>query len=277
MGVLDQVVEMKNKGLSDQEIVRTLKDQGVFPADITDALSRAQIKNAVSNLEPGPGEGTDGMEPSILGSEEPDRLPTEGDISDSDLTPPRPIGFRAQPSPMYATKEIPGEYGSQDVYYPQQYPQFQGQGYSSQEGYNYSPSSGIADTDTMIEVSEQVFSEKSKSLQKKIDEMNEFRALAQTKIDYISERLKKIESIIDSLQASILEKVGNYGYGLENVKKEMNMMQDSFGKMGNNVADKSEKRNYQSTDYPLQEIKEQNLPSVIVQKSKKTTRKFSKR
>ena len=122
------------------------------------------------------------------------------------------------------------------------YPQYQE--YVPQEGYQYPPAAGILDTDTMIEVSEQVFMEKNKPLQKKLDDMGEFRSLAQTKIDNISDRLRKIEAVIDRLQASILEKVGGYGHGLETVKKEMGMMQDSFGKMVNQIAEKSEPKHH---------------------------------
>jgi DNA anti-recombination protein RmuC len=60
-------------------------------------------------------------------------------------------------------------------------------------------------------------------------------------VNLASERLKRIESTIDKLQLAILDKVGSYGKTLDSVKKEMSMMQDSFGKIVNKVADKTEK------------------------------------
>jgi hypothetical protein len=297
MGVLDQVIELKNRGFQDQDIIRNLREQGISPADITDAFSRAQIKNAVSNLD-NANEATYGMEPSILGSEEePERLPVEGleggSISDEDLTPPRPGGF--YPTPMRITKEISN--ASEETYIPQEtYPvaQYaQSQRYPSQQDYQYSQYSqqagGITDTDTMIEVADQVFSEKNKPLQKKIEDMNEFRVLAQANIDHISERLKKIESIIDKLQATILEKVGDYGGGIESVKKELTMMQDSFGKMVNGIADRQEEKhqhhhiqhhaqhNTQNQEQYFSQPKSSSQHHITVHKSKKTTRKNSKR
>jgi len=243
MGVLDQVMDLRSRGVSDQEIIRMLQEQGVSPAGINDAFGRAQIKSAVSSY------GVEqGMEHSILSSEEePERLPLEGleggTLSDIDLTPPTPGGF--MPMPRNVTKEISGAeamYEPQEAVYmqQQQYPQYQE--YAPQEGYQYA--APVLDTDTMIEVSEQVFMEKNKPLQKKLDDMGEFRSLAQTKIDNISDRLRKIEAVIDRLQASILEKVGGYGHGLETVKKEMGMMQDSFGKMVNQIAEKSEPKHH---------------------------------
>ena len=119
----------------------------------------------------------------------------------------------------------------------------------------------------MIEVAEQVFSEKTKALQKKIDDLVEFKTMAQSKLDDLSDRMKKIESIIDKIQSSILEKIGGYGYGLESIRKEMGMMQDSFGKMVNKLADRAEQRHVSSSS---------RAGSVTVHRSKRTTRKSSR-
>ncbi len=294
MGVLDQVMGLRNRGVSDQEIIRTLQEQGIPPVAINDAFSRAQIKNAV-NMR-----GTEGMQHSVMGSEEDidsERLPVEGleggTLSDIDLTPPIPGGgYMGQyQMPAESTREVADDSGEmyepQEASYPQQqYQQFQEyapqaeqqyqqfQEYAPQAGYQYQNAGGMIDTDTMIEVSEQVFSEKNRPLQKKIEDMNEFRALAQTNIDHISERLKKIEAIIDRLQASILEKVGGYGQGIESVRKEMNMMQDSFSKMVNNIAEKSEHHQHHTNHQQNQSQPQHHTQNrVTVHKSKKVTRK----
>ncbi len=284
MSVLDQVMDLKNQGVSDQEVSRRLQEQGISPADITDALSRAQIKSAVSDL----GTGTEGMEPSILGAEEePERLPLEGleggTLSDEDLTPPKPSGFSMQMQmPMKVTKEVSGGvemYAPQEVYSPQpQYPQLPNQ--PQQEGYEYAqyaPSISAGDTDTIIEVAEQVFFEKNKPLQKKLDEFNEFRALAQTKVDNMSDRLRRMESIIDRLQASILEKIGSYGQGLETVRKEMGMMQDSFGKMINQIADSAEARHHHARHEHHVQHEQPAENHVTVHRSVKRTTRRHKR
>lgn len=115
-----------------------------------------------------------------------------------------------------------------DEYYPQ----------DSYEGY----STGM-DTDTVMEIAEQVFFEKIKTIQKQVELMNEFRNLAQSKIENIDERLKRIETSISNLQSAILEKIGEYGTNLESIKNEMGMMQDSFGKvMGNSSSQNPQTR-----------------------------------
>ena len=100
--------------------------------------------------------------------------------------------------------------------------------YSPQEG--YTENQGGFGTDTIIEIAEQVFEEKIKKLSQQISNFREFSAISETKFSNFENRLKKIESIIETLQIKILEKVGSYGEGLESIKKEMTMMQDSFSK-----------------------------------------------
>ena len=261
MGVLEQVMEFKGRGIPENEIISKLKEQGISPNAITDALNQAKIKKAVSSK----GNIINEMEPSMMGPEgaepPPKELPTEGGFSDADLTPiasqgyPMPLpqkGSRVAQEVSDEEEYVPqpqGEFypGQDQQQYPQeQYPQeqYQSEQYMPQQGYmpqqeeGYS-TSGIGDTDTIIEITEQVFSEKIKTIQKQVEDLNEFKVLAQTKIDNISDRLKRIELTIDRLQAEILEKVGSYGRGLEGIKKEMGMMQQSFGKIVNTVVSKT--------------------------------------
>ena len=123
----------------------------------------------------------------------------------------------------------------------QTYPSPQ-QEYAPQENYgNYSSQTGV-DANTIIEISEQVFSEKIKILQKEMDSFNEFKNLNQIRIENLNDRLKRMEMVFDKLQITILEKIGSYGQNLEVIKKEMNMMQDTFSKVIDPMVDRGEKR-----------------------------------
>mgnify|MGYP001590738012 FL=1 len=64
-----------------------------------------------------------------------------------------------------------------------------------------------------------------------MDKLNEFQTLAQTRIENISERLKRIETSFDALQLAILDRVGSYGKNIDFVKKEIEMVEDSFSKL----------------------------------------------
>ncbi|MFH1801730.1 MAG: hypothetical protein ABH804_02785 [archaeon] len=200
MGILEQVTNMKKGGMSEEEISTKLKEQGISPKEIISAISQAQIKNAVVNNEevPQPPTGED------------EYIPSKQNIY-------TPKAQEAEYQPQYET----GYYQPQE-YYPQ-------------EGYEQYPQTSTG-TDTMIEIAEQVLSEKIKEIKSQLNAVNEFKVLTQTKIDVMSEKLKRIETIIDNLQIQILEKVGSYGNNLENIKKEMSMMQDSFTKM---ISDKA--------------------------------------
>lgn len=259
MGVLEQVMGLKGQGIPENEIIGRLSEEGVSPNAITEALNQAKIKNAVSSGE----NIKNKMEPSMMGPEgaesPPKELPTEGGFSDADLTP-APPRYPA-PLPRKEITSVSREISDQEEYVPQpqgefypsqsqqqgQQEQYQPEQYASQEEYypqqEYGYSApGIGDTDTIIEITEQVFSEKIKTIQKQVEDLNDFKVLAQTKIDNISDRLKRIELNIDRLQAEILEKVGSYGRGLEGIKKEMGMMQESFGKIVKTVTDKTKEK-----------------------------------
>ena len=177
MGILEQVTQMKNQGTSDQEIINNLQQQGISPKEINDALGQSQIKNAVSDT------GTQAMQQSIMRQVAPAPSP--------------------QNQPTYAPQTQ--ELSEQEAYSPQA-GYSQPQEFYPQEGYGDYSGSGT-NTDTMIEIAEQVFSEKIKKIQKQIEEINEFKTLAQTKIDSTSERLKRIETTIDKLQIAVLEKI----------------------------------------------------------------------
>src|SRR3989344_598822 len=139
MGVLEQVMDLKNKGVSDSEIIGILKEKGSSPKAISDALSQAKIKDAVSSK----GENDEEMEPSVMGPERAEELPTEGSISDEDLTP-LPSGI---PSSMQQRSYVPlhqeaDEGVGEEEYVPQpqteyspqqQYPGYQQQEYMPQE------------------------------------------------------------------------------------------------------------------------------------------------
>ncbi|HTY44006.1 MAG TPA: hypothetical protein VMC80_02085 [Patescibacteria group bacterium] len=200
MSILDSVMQMKNQGVPDEEIISNLREQGFSPKEINDALSHSEIKAAVSREQE---------------TEESIPTPEGADV----YTPQQAQETYSQP------QEQVQEYYPQENYYSQG---------NQQTGMS---------SDTIVEISEQVFEEKSKKMKKSMDELNEFKTISQTKIDNALDRIKRIEAVMDKLQISILEKIGSYGSNLEEIKKEMSMMQDSFGKMvGKAVERKVEKK-----------------------------------
>jgi len=219
MGVLEQVTQMRNQGKTDEEIISDLKKQKVSPKEINDALNHEKIRSAVSDVR-GDNQGM-AAPPAPSMSEYPQSQ--ESPFPDQNYEPQYPEN-QQYPQGGYSQQG----YGQEAYPESQQYPQDQygQQGNYYQQGYDQQESS----TDKIVEIADQVFEEKSREIGKKIDSLEELKTLTQSKLNHLSEKVKRIESVLDHLQAAILEKVGSYGQDLGSIKKEMSMMQDTFGK-----------------------------------------------
>ncbi len=166
--------------------------------------------------------------------------------------PPQDQGYAPQPGGMGAQ-----EFGG-DMYMPQD------QGYYPQDqGYE----GGGSSTSTMVEIAEQVFTEKIQKIQKEVRELSEFKTLMESKIEHLTDRIKRVENITDKTQMAILEKVGSYGKGLDNVKKEVGMMQDSFTKMIPSLAEKA--KHHQTAKKTLVKKPIKKVSKKLIKKSSK--------
>ena len=202
------------------------------------------------------------------------------DYSQQQYSPPEPEVPVPTESPDSSQSQYQqGQYQQQGSYYDtptEYYPQESyDQGYSASGEYSPNYGTNVENTDTMIEISEQVFSEKMKTLQKQIQDLNEFKSLTQSKVDNMSDRLKRLESVIDRLQTSIIEKIGNYGSGLETVKKEIEMMQDSFGKIVGDLADKEEHKHHTHHSNPQHKTSTPQHTNHTIHKKTTVTHKSS--
>ena len=215
MGILEQVINMKKQGLNENEIIRNLQEQGITPREISDALIQSQIKKAVIS------ENEESMQPSIMRNYAPEKVSEilnpqyysdEGEEDDYSPQFPQTQNYSRFQSPYSQQEESYNE-----EYYPQET--------YSEEGYSESS------IDNMIEIAEQVFSDKMKKVQNQIKELLEFKAIHDSKVQNLSDRLKRIEKMFDRMQISIINKIGNYGKNLETLKKEVEMVEDSFSKV----------------------------------------------
>lgn len=267
MGVLEQVTKLKSQGMPDNEIIRLLREQNIPPKQIMDALDQSQIKNDVIN-ENSKSPDMDGMRPSIMGGNselQPPRPDNRNNFSppspdssqeereNSEFPPYEeqyspPAGYEPYPSPMQnQNQNYEQQNFSPQQQLPPQFPQPPQSQYSpdfyqpQEQQYYQQDNSSSFSTDTIIDVAEQVYEEKSSELKKQVQEISELKALAEVRINHVEKRLEKIESIIDKLQIAILEKIGSYGENIQSVKKEMSMMEDSLGKMINPLREIAER------------------------------------
>ncbi len=232
MGVLEQVTQLKKEGRSDEQIISDLRKQGISPREISDALNHSHIKSAVGDVQGNDNPyGTAAPAPSPTGNQEQQYSQEAGQDQSS---------YGQQNYQDYGQGQDYNNYAPQDYSQNQQYAApAGGQEYYPQQDYsqgNYS--SGYdqygggpqTSSDTVVEVSEQVFDEKISETAKRVDSLEEFKTLTQTKLNSVNEKVKRMEAIIDKLQMAILEKVSSYGKNLDSIKKEMSMMQDTFTK-----------------------------------------------
>ena len=182
MGVLEQVNQMKDQGLQDQDIITKLQEQGVSPVAVNDALSQSKIKQAVSQQD---------------NQMKSDLQPT-GESKDFSEIPKAQDAY-SLPQTSQENQYAPSQQPLQEEYYQEQPPNQEGSsgGYSEEYG-DYDSSAGS--TDTLIEIAEQVFLEKSKEIKKEVQKISESKALSEVKLKQIEERLKRVEQVIDKLQ-----------------------------------------------------------------------------
>ena len=215
MTLTEDIKNLQQQGFSDEQIIQSLREKNVSYREIADALAQSRIKAAVEdpNTEPqnafpapSPSEeyaGTrpmEGMEPSIMATESNQR---------PEIT---------APSPTYADTPSPQEYGQQ---YADSYAQYAQQP-QSQQG---------ASPDLIAEIADQIMTEKLGDIRKHLEKIIDMKTTFDSKIEYVDERLKKIEKIIDALQLSILRKVGDYVTNVQDLKSELLETQKTFSKL----------------------------------------------
>src|SRR3989344_5190145 len=231
MTTLEEVQNMKDQGYNDDEIISSLEEQGVSPKEIYDSLNQAQIQGDISNIQ---GSNND----ETYSPEYPQYK--EQNQSGGHITPMSQESDEIYAPQQYAEEPMQtqgaGQYAEQEMSYPEQN---YNQAYAPQQGYETEYNSEGYDSSSMMDIAEQIIDNKLVPVIDKINNLSEFKTIIQSQVENIEIRLKKIESVIDRLQITILEKVGSYGDNLSSIKREMSMMQESFGKVINPLTDRN--------------------------------------
>src|SRR3989344_2305346 len=263
MGILDEIKRLRQEGRGEQEIVQNLQQRGASRTDIEDAISQTQIKDAVTapsgdfglNLgnqnSPSQGqydfEGEGKIPATNFNSLQPSLMTPQEDSPQDNLIVPVPSPSSGQEGEGYQ----PGDYaqggggysqeGYQDSSVGQGYPpqETSGEGFAPQEGYpsegypeqgygeQYAPQSSVS-TDTITEIAEQIVMEKLSKIRGQLEKATEVKGGAEGKLSQLDERLQRIEKIIDRLQLSVLQKIGDYVTDVSDLKKEIVETQKSF-------------------------------------------------
>ncbi len=218
MTLLEEVKKMQQQGMAEDQIIHILRDKGIQYKDIAEALSQTKIKTAVEQPDAYPQQYSEdssslptgtpaGMEPSIMSQMQPmiEEAPQEG------YYPPAPTPQYAQQAPV---QEYPAPAPGQEYAYD--YSQYQQPAISA---------------DLISEIAEQVVVEKLSDLRKSLEKVIDMKTTLDAKIDFMDERLRKIEKTIDVLQSSVLKKVGDYVTNIQDIKTELIETQKTFSKL----------------------------------------------
>jgi len=212
MTLLDDVMQMHAQGLQDPDIIKKLRDEGINPREINDAMNQAKIKEAVSSPEESYGVPPRNMEESIL---KPEALAAPKYIDETkEQAPP-------QEQQYYQPQE--------QQYYPQQEQQYA----PEQEQYYQSN----IDIGTITEIAGQIVSEKFDEFNKKTGDLALFKNQIQEKVDDLDERLKRIENSIDRLQQAIIRKIGEFGETSAYIHKDLDNIHNTMSKLMNPLID----------------------------------------
>lgn len=251
MVVLDKITELKKQGFPTSQIIQNLKEQGISPREINEALSQSDIKLEVEGEEqnenvfpeipesiqqfqtpvpiqpikqfPKQTQSFTGMQPSI-GSRQYQQTQEV-----QEYQPETQIETEYRPKTQIEAEYQPQETQNQDFSYQQQYPdQYQYQEYQPQNA---------VDIETINDIASQILEEKTKNFKKELIFLTKFKKESEEKIKEIDARLAKIENTFEELQLAIIRKIGDYGEDIKNLSNEMRSTQESFSKILNPLTD----------------------------------------
>lgn len=207
MGLKEDISKIIGEGKSEQEASFMLQQRGYGIKEIEDSIAQLRIKMAVSSDSQGSQEYAGGMQESVMN-------PQIQRVAVQDNIPP---------------------VQEQDTLeqYREQYAQGGTQQNTYNPGYDQNIQYDNSNSDIVTEIAEQVVSEKLSSLKNSLESVYNLKNTLEAKMESLDERLKKIEKIIDRLQLSILQKVGDYLTNVEDIKKELVETQKTFKSMVN--------------------------------------------
>jgi hypothetical protein len=228
MALLERITTMKQQGASETQIINTLKEEGVSPLEINEAISQLKIKAAVSSNE------YDQMQSSVM-------APSPESQFSSAQAQENPAAY----APAYQGQQ---QYMQQQAYAPEQ------QQYAP-EGTYYQQA---ADVETIRDIAKQVVEESIQKMREEISSLSKMKSDMKFEMQDIENRLVKIENIIQELQTSIIRRMGQYGESIAGISQEVRATQDAFTKMINPIMDK---RNISKQNQIQEETEEQVEPT----------------
>lgn len=238
MSAIEEVKNFQSQGMSEEQIIQALRQKGIRYKDIVDALSQSKIQSAVVSGEeaPSPTQGQDGYSSSQSPDMEPSIMNSMSNQQEAAVPVPG-ASYMGQPYVNQGPEGYPAQQGQEYAQYPEQY---------AQQSY---PQMQSSSPDMMSEIAEQVVSSKFTEIRKHLEKLADMKTTLDSKVDYLDERLKRMEKIIDALQASVLRKVGDYVTNVQDIKAEMIETQKTFAKLVPQIQAHSEHKHHEHPEH----------------------------
>jgi len=203
----DKVLNLRQQGMSDNQIVQQMQRENYSSEDIFNALSQADLKaqNAPGNLPP----------PMTQEPEAPSfsmKSQAAFDIKNPSPSPPQPTPIMQPPSGIVP----PGN----SLPSPQNIPL---QAHSA-------PQSNL-DIDKIEEIAESIIDEKWDDLVKNVNKIIDWKAEMESKISELEDKNAHLQESFDKLHKGILNKIDDYDKTLLNVGAELKAMNEIFQKI----------------------------------------------
>jgi DNA-binding transcriptional MerR regulator len=225
MSTLERVMDLRTQGQTESQIIDTLKQEGVSPKEIYNALTQSNIKSEL-NQEP----------------------MTEQDLENTGEN------YSTQ-EPQVDTSSYPEYSQNQDMYaQPQDY---------NQGGYQeYQGPQPTTDIETINEIAEQIVEEKTNEIKKQISTFKNINEELKSEIERINKKIDKLESNFNELQVAIIRKVGEYGENIKNISTEVHETQNSFSKILNPLTDNIRELQKMTGGFNKPQTKEQPIQEI---------------
>jgi hypothetical protein len=199
---INEVIEMKQQGMSYDEITRNLTNQGYSSQDIYDAMNQSNIKSGIEAPPPPGMPPPNTMQPSALGSpgqqaaqppQEIPEAPSPGQQAPVNISIEEPIIQTTHPQQQYMPTQI-----------------------------------FTSDNEALIE---SIIDERWQNLIGKVGDISIWKERMKDDIESVKQELLRVEGRFDNLQKALLEEVGKYGQGISDVGSDIKALEKVMQKI----------------------------------------------
>jgi DNA-binding transcriptional MerR regulator len=197
---INKILQLKEQGQSNTDIIRILQEQGFSFQQISEALNHAQTKQTI---ETQPQAAPTEMQPSVLYDKE------QPPAQEATINAPTPSPAQPQ-APVFSTEVEP-------QFWPEQ---------------NSISSQALGSTTEDIEeIAESIIGEKWQKVTEELGDVTAWKEKTSSDLESIKQEIMRVENRFENLQNSVLGKVKEYDQSVSDVSVEIK----ALGKLLSNI------------------------------------------